>query len=104
MHLAMVAMGGEQGMDIDLKNIPAVSGLTDTRLLYSESAGRFIVTVDPAKKEKFESVFRGLTIGLAGRVTGTSNFRISGLNSTEIMCEDIFSLKNSFFKTFGGLI
>jgi phosphoribosylformylglycinamidine synthase subunit PurSL len=103
-HLTMVAMGGEQGMDIDLKKVPAEHGLTDTRMLYSESAGRFIVTVDPAKKDKFESVFRGLTIGLAGRVTETSNFKISGLSGTEIMCEDIFALKNSFFKTFGGLI
>ncbi len=103
-HLAMVAMGGETGMDINLKNIPAISGLQDAKILYSESAGRFIVTVDPAKKEIFEGLFRGMPAGLAGRVTNTNIFRITDSGGMEIMAEDIKGLKMSFHKTFGGLI
>ncbi len=103
-HLAMVAMGGQLGMDIDLKAVPASGDLTDTKILYSESAGRFIVTVDPAKKEKFEEFFNKLNTGLVGKVTGSNIFRISGMSGTEIMNEDVFELKNCWLKTFGGLI
>ena len=103
-HLAMVAMGGEMGMEVDLKAIPATPGLTDIRTLYSESAGRFIVTVDPSKKEKFEDLFNGIKIGLAGKVTDTDIFKISGINSSEIINENISTLKDCWLKTFGGLI
>ena len=103
-HLAMVAMGGEMGMDIDLKAIPQASGLNNIRILYSESAGRFIVTVDPAKKEKFEKLFSGLSIGLVGKVTDSNIFKISGINGSEIICEEIDTLKDCWLKPFGGLI
>ncbi len=103
-HVAMVAMGGETGMDINLKSVPACSGLSDTKILYSESAGRFIVTVDPAKKGKFEEMFKGLKIGLIGRVTDSDVLRVSGISGNEIMNERINTLKDSFIKTFGGLI
>jgi hypothetical protein len=62
------------------------------------------VTVDPAKKEKFEELFRGMPAGLAGRVTDTNIFRIIGSGGMEIMAEDIKDLKSSFHKTFGGLL
>ncbi|MBN2420358.1 MAG: phosphoribosylformylglycinamidine synthase subunit PurS [Deltaproteobacteria bacterium] len=103
-HLAMVAMGGELGMDISLKDLPASPGLSDVRILYSESAGRFIVTVDPAKKEEFEKMFKGSRIGLAGRVTDSNTLNISGMCGNEIMREEIDALKNCWLKTFGGLI
>ena len=48
-HLAMVAMGGNLGMKIDLARIPIDQVERDDLILFSESAGRFIVTVDPAK-------------------------------------------------------
>ncbi len=103
-HLAMVAMGGELGMEVDLKAVPAAPGLSDITILYSESAGRFIVTVDPAKKEKFEKLFNGLKIGLAGRVADSNIFRISGISGSEIICEEVGALKDCWSKTFGGLI
>ena len=103
-HLAMVAMGGEMGMEIDLKAIPGTPGLSNIRMLYSESAGRFIVTIDPAKKEKFESLFNGLKFSLAGKVTDSKFFKITGINSGVIISEEIDVLKNCWLKTFGGLI
>ncbi len=103
-HLALVAMGGETGMDVDLNKVPAVPGLTDSRILYSESAGRFIVTVDPAKKTRFEELFKGLKTGLVGKVTESNILRISGISGNEIMSEEISTLKDCWLKTFGGLI
>jgi len=56
-HLAQVAFASGLGLDIDLSEI---SELDNTKLLYSESAGRFIVTISPENKEKFENLFKGM--------------------------------------------
>jgi hypothetical protein len=49
-------------------------------------------------------MFRGLPAGLCGNVTAKTILKITGSNNKEIISEDIFDLKASFFKTFGGLI
>jgi len=47
-HLAMVSFGGEVGMEIDLDRLKGCSGLPNAKILYSESAGRFIITIPPS--------------------------------------------------------
>ena len=59
-HLALCCMGGELGADFDLDGLPAEGGLKDDVLLYSESAGRFILTVAPDRQREFERLFRGI--------------------------------------------
>jgi len=103
-HLAMVAMGGETGMEIELDNVPKTEDLSDTKTLYSESSGRFIVTIDPAKQQAFERMFSGMNTGLVGTVDETSRFRINGRNGGLIIDEDIIQLKDCWKRTFGGLI
>ncbi|MBN1627138.1 MAG: phosphoribosylformylglycinamidine synthase, partial [Deltaproteobacteria bacterium] len=103
-HLAMVAMGGETGMEIELNNAPTAEELIDTKILYSESSGRFIVTIDPAKQHAFEGIFSGMNAGLVGAVSETSRFRIKGNGGGLIIDEDIMQLKDSWKRTFGGLI
>ncbi len=49
-HLALVAMGGNLGMEIDLGVVPADQTDRNDVVLFSESAGRFIITIDPEKK------------------------------------------------------
>jgi phosphoribosylformylglycinamidine synthase len=53
-HLAMVAMGGNLGMRLSLGKVPAGDVLRNDSLMFSESAGRFIVTVDPENQTEFE--------------------------------------------------
>jgi phosphoribosylformylglycinamidine (FGAM) synthase-like enzyme len=103
-HLALVAIGGETGMEIKLKNIPSADNLSNTEILYSESAGRFVVTIDPARKKSFEKLFRGTKIGLAGKVTDSERFIISGKTGNEIINEDVLTLKAFWKKPFGGLV
>jgi len=102
-HLAMVAMGGELGMEIDLESVPSSDGLSDTRILYSESAGRFVVTVDPEKKEAFEQIFAGMKIGRVGRTTESSLFCIGDAKGRRIIEEDVLELKDCWKRPFGGL-
>jgi phosphoribosylformylglycinamidine synthase len=69
--LAKVAIAGNLGMDV---TIPAE--MRPDYFLFSESLGRFVVTIDPAKKRAFE-----LTVGpdahLLGRISG-NRMRITG--------------------------
>jgi phosphoribosylformylglycinamidine synthase len=103
-HLAMVSMGGEMGMDIDLGSVPCQSELSDTQLLYSESAGRFVVTVDPEKRKDFENLFPETMIGHVGFVTESPLFRIGHKNDSWIIEEEISRLKDFWEKPFGELI
>jgi phosphoribosylformylglycinamidine (FGAM) synthase-like enzyme len=103
-HLALSAMGGNLGMDIDLGSVPVKRELTNTRLLYSESAGRFIVTIDPKKKEGLVDVMGELELGLVGRVTGSGILQVSGVDGENIIRERIGDLKDAWKEPFGGLI
>ena len=102
-HLALVAMGGELGMEVHLGDISSPDGLTDTQLLYSESTGRFIVTVDPVKKEAFEELFEGMRISCAGSITESPFFCVKDRNDSLIIKQGIFDLKDCWKRPFAGL-
>jgi phosphoribosylformylglycinamidine synthase subunit PurSL len=103
-HLAMAAMAGETGMEISMADVPSNDDLTDSRVLYSESSGRFIVTVDPARQGAFEKLFSGMKTGRVGVVSGTSRFRIKGRDGDFIIDEEVGTLKDCWKRPFGGLI
>jgi len=63
-HLALMAMAGDLGLEVDLAGV-AASPLT---ALYSESAGRFLVTVAPADCQRWESHMAGAPLWRLGRV------------------------------------
>ena len=74
--LAETAMGGRLGMDVDLARVPSEGDLADEVLCYSESPGRFVVTVPGDLKDEFEALFSGMALGLVGRVTDRDRFVI----------------------------
>jgi len=103
-HLAMVAMGGNLGMRIELNRVPAEGiGRNDT-LMFSESAGRFIVTIAPQNRKVFESLFANLTCTYIGTVTAKPRLEIKGLNQETIVSLAIKDLKSAWKKPFGDLI
>ena len=100
----MVAMGGHLGMQVDLDRVPA-SGITrDAALLFSESAGRFIVTIDPGKRQNFEKLFEPKTCACIGTVTALPQFEIRGLDRTPLLSVEVSTLKAAWKKPFGDLI
>ncbi len=103
-HLALSAMGGNSGMDIDLRYIPAEKSLSNTRMLYSESAGRFIVTIDPKKRGAFEDIMDGLDYACIGRVIDADTLQVSGVDGEIIINERIGDLKDAWMEPFGGLV
>ena len=103
-HLALVAIAGELGMEIHLPSIPASGSLSVTQTLYSESGGRFIVTLAPAKKKRFEEIFSGMKTAQVGVTTESPRFLVLDAKGCSIIDEEIFSLKDSWSRPFGDII
>ena len=101
-HLAMVAMGGNLGLDVDLAQVPARGVTREDILLFSESAGRFIMTLDPARREEFESMFSG-ACACVGTVTSRTDLVLHGFDNQIILEAPIRELRAAWKKTFGDL-
>jgi phosphoribosylformylglycinamidine synthase len=103
-HLAMVAMGGELGLQVDARRVPSEGvGRLDT-LLFSESAGRFILTVDPGRAAELEALFAGLPLACIGSVTKEAVLSVTGLDGRPSVDLRVDELKASWKKPFGHLI
>jgi phosphoribosylformylglycinamidine synthase subunit PurSL len=103
-HLVLVAMAGELGMEIDLSLIPGSAGLTPSQVLYSESCGRFVITVAPWKKERFEEIFSGMNMERVGEITESPLFTMKSDNGEPIIREELSKLRDSWKMPFGDLI
>jgi phosphoribosylformylglycinamidine synthase len=103
-HLAMVAMGGNLGMQIELDPLPVEGVDRDDSVMFSESAGRFIVTIDPNRRQVFEKLFKGTACACIGTVTATPQFEVKGLDQNIILSVPVSELKAAWKKPFGDLI
>jgi phosphoribosylformylglycinamidine synthase len=103
-HAALVAMAGCLGLNMDLSKVPVSETLSNDRILYSESSGRFIVTIAPENKESFQSAMEGLCYSLVGVVTEDKRLIVTGKEGSTIIDLEIVTLKKSWKEKFGGLI
>jgi phosphoribosylformylglycinamidine synthase len=103
-HLAMKAMAGGLGLNVDLAAVPTPNPLSDDQLLYSESAGRFIVTVDPKNQEVIEDLFKELHLAMIGHVTQEPRLLVRGIQGDRIIELTVLKLKEAWQKPFGDLI
>ena len=84
--------------------VPHLKGLSDAQILYSESTGRFVVTVAPQDKASFEKLFRSLPIGCMGVTTENPVIGIKGLEGSSVLEQGVNELKECWKGPFGGLI
>jgi len=103
-HLAMVAMAGNLGLQVVARQIPREGANRNDILLFSESAGRFIVTVDPHRRREFETEFEGLPCACIGTVTAEPVVRVDGLNGEALASLTVADLKAAWKRPFGHLI
>lgn len=79
--LAKKAIAGQLGLDIDLSHI----NLRSDKALYSESAGRIVVTVAPHNKKDFEKTFAGYShVTYIGSVAYTNKLNIKNTLKLDI--------------------
>ncbi|MCX6815068.1 MAG: AIR synthase-related protein [Candidatus Aenigmarchaeota archaeon] len=98
---AQSAFAGGYGMDIDLGKIPMKGVSSDDRTLFSQSQGRFVVTVSPEDVESFEKTMKG-ECARVGNVRNDDYFRVKGLNGRYIIKEDIGELKHAWKHRYAG--
>jgi phosphoribosylformylglycinamidine synthase subunit PurSL len=103
-HLALVAMAGDLGADVELNRVPVRDVNRNDTILFSESAGRFIVTVAPDNADEFEELFKDRPCRCIGALTQETMFRIKAVNGGELINMPVGALKAAWKKPFGELI
>ena len=71
-----MAFAGGLGIDLSLKDIVCEGQVHDIARLFAESAGRFLVEIDPSNKETFEALFSNQACSCIGTVTDTGSLVI----------------------------
>jgi phosphoribosylformylglycinamidine synthase len=101
--LSTAAFGGGLGASVDLSSVPTnmaydAGANVDMKLLYSESASRFVISVAPENAERFEHALGGYAnqIGYVGK----DYLEITGLGGKPIIKEETAKLKDAWQSTF----
>jgi len=103
-HLAKVAIGGNLGLKAGLAQVPVTGIGRDDVIMFSESAGRFIVTIAPDNREEFEGLFKGQACACIGTVTKMPVVEIRGIHDKALIEIAVADLKAAWQKPFGQLI
>ncbi len=103
-HLAMTAMAGHLGLEVDLAEVPREGHLRNDVLLYSESSGRFVVTIDPADRQRFETVLKDRPAACIGRVTADPRLIVRDGARRNLIDLPVASLTQAWQRPFGKLI
>ncbi len=103
-HLALVAMGRNLGLTVDLSKAPRADVDQNHIVLYSESPGRFIVTIDPKDRSSFESVVNKLPYACIGTVCEAPDVVIHGMKGEPLIEVPVSALKAAWKRPFGSLI
>ena len=99
--LAQISIAGGRGIEIELGKIPFEGELRPDKILYSESAGRFLASVSPKNKEEFERTLKGSVFSKIGRVRRDGRFKVF-FKRKLLINQDISRLRDCFRKTFSN--
>jgi phosphoribosylformylglycinamidine synthase len=91
--LAESAFAGGYGMEIFLDSVPREKVTRDDTLLFSESQARFIITLHPQNKKKWERIIKGIPASQIGQVISKPYLIIHSLKGEKLMTAKISSLK-----------
>ncbi len=92
--VAEMTIAGRVGATIRLDRVPLGEGVDrDDLVLFSESNGRFLVTIAPASRAKFERAMGEGNFALIGRVTALGRLIIHGLQGKKVVDRSIDELR-----------
>ncbi|MEE9525802.1 MAG: AIR synthase-related protein [Candidatus Woesearchaeota archaeon] len=94
--LAKMAIAGAVGAETDMSHI---GDLAVEKIFYSESQSRFIITIDPAKKEEFEESMGGFKLTKIGAVKDNGKFIVKN-NGEEVISTDVNRLSEIYKERF----
>jgi len=100
--LAKSAMAGMLGVSIDLSRVTAGERLSDDILLYSESQGRLLVSVQGERAPEFEGIFHGLPCARIGEVRPSPVIEILGAGGAQAVRATLDECLESYRGTFSN--
>jgi phosphoribosylformylglycinamidine synthase len=100
-QLALCSLAAGRGAEVDLGEMAA--NLPDHAALYSESAGRFLVSIAPAQRRRFEEIFQDQPCHLLGEVRPDREFAVKR-QGRPLLTATLDELKKAWTRRFGGLI
>ena len=103
-HLAMCSMAGNLGLSVDINNIPQKNELSFEKLLFSESSGRFIVSLSSENADEFEKLFQDFPCKCIGNVLKTDVFQIKSKTDKYVINLSVSEMKNAWKRPFKELI
>jgi phosphoribosylformylglycinamidine synthase subunit PurSL len=98
--IARSALAGMLGCSIDLGLLPTDGVTRADRILFSETQGRLLVTVDPAREAEFIALCAGLPCARIGTVTNDSRVTITASGGKAVASATLDILMESYRKTF----
>ena len=96
---AEMAFSGGLGVRFDLTHVPYSGNKTDrtnTALLFSESASRFLVEVEPDQKTAFEKALGSATFAQIGQVLAEDEYTVTGLTTATVVRVHASELKKAW--------
>ena len=100
--LARKALAGRRGIHVDLSGCPDLRALPPDVALFSESCGRFVVTVESEKAARFEERLSGLPCHKIGVVSGHRRVR-ARLGADAMLDVDLSELGRAWKETFADV-
>lgn len=100
--LAETGFAGGLGLRVQLPKVPAQGVVRDDHLLFSESQGRFVITVHPEDAEKFEEVLGDAPLALVGEVISSRELIIEGLEGRVVVRAPLMRLKEAWMSPLVG--
>lgn len=101
--LARMALAGDLGLNLDLEGLAGAAGLSPMQRLFSESTGRFAVTVAPGRADDFEALLAGVPHARLGQVTGERRLTVLA-GGARVLDLSIPQMRQAFTRRFGKMI
>ncbi|MDH5595685.1 MAG: AIR synthase-related protein, partial [Candidatus Bathyarchaeota archaeon] len=100
---AEMALSGDHGVELDLKNVPKSSEMKrNDYILFSESNSRFLVEVAEENREDFEKLMEGNIFSAVGRVKKRGTLSVNGIDGEQMVDIRLAGLRNAWKRVFGG--
>ena len=97
--IAEMAFAGGLGVELDIASVAEAASLSDPAvLLFSESATRFLIEVEPAKASHFETTLTGLPLSRVGQVTSSGRVQIAASGEEPVIDASLAELKAAWLK------
>ena len=97
-------MGAGLGMQLNLDDLDTQGVTRDDHLLFSESPGRFIITVAPENQAAFEALFENMPCSCIGKTTTLEKFLVRNAEGNTIVDCPVEALTAAWRGPFGDLI